>query len=95
MKQVLSEVAQYLLLEGEADDGRHAPVAGWMWWAANPNSVDTGGLVSSPGYSIWFQQPYDVMHLLSHESGKFGMRLASAMLASNQGAEKLDRGFGL
>ena len=33
------------MLEGEGNDLGHAPLAGWMWWAVNPNSVDTGGLV--------------------------------------------------
>ena len=44
--QGLADIAQYLLLEGEADDRSHAPVIGWLWWALNPNSVDVGGLVS-------------------------------------------------
>ena len=43
--QGLADIAQYLLLEGAAGDGAHAPVAGWLWWALNPNSVDVGGLV--------------------------------------------------
>ena len=43
--QGLADIAQYLLMEGEANDGAHAPVAGWLWWALNPNAVDVGGLV--------------------------------------------------
>ncbi len=45
--QGLADIAQYLLMEGAADDGAHAPVAGWLWWALNPNAVDVGGLVSA------------------------------------------------
>ena len=43
--QGLADIARYLLMEGEANDGAHAPVVGWLWWALNPNSVDVGGLV--------------------------------------------------
>ena len=45
LAQGLADIAQYLLLDGAMDDGAHAPVAGWLWWALNPNAVDVGGLV--------------------------------------------------
>jgi hypothetical protein len=40
--QTMEELAHYLM----TDDFWHAAVAGWMWWAWNPNSIDTGGIVS-------------------------------------------------
>ena len=55
-QQAMADIAQYLLLEGEADDGAHTPVAGWLWWALNPNSVDVGGLVCTTT-SSWFAWP--------------------------------------
>ena len=39
--QTMEDLAQYLV----TDDFWHAAVAGWMWWAWNPNSIDTGGIV--------------------------------------------------
>ena len=45
----MRDIAAYLAMKGDGDDGRHAPVAGWLWWAVNPNSVDTGGLVRAQG----------------------------------------------
>lgn len=41
--QTMEDLAQYLV----TDDFWHAAVAGWMWWAWNPNSIDTGGVVRS------------------------------------------------
>ena len=38
----MEDLAHYLM----TDDFWHAAVAGWMWWAWNPNSIDTGGIVS-------------------------------------------------
>jgi hypothetical protein len=43
--QGLVDMAGFLRADGGAADGRHQPVAGWLWWALNPNSNDTGGLV--------------------------------------------------
>ena len=43
--QGMADIAAYLKMEGAAADGKHHPVAGWLWWAVNPNSNDTGGLV--------------------------------------------------
>jgi hypothetical protein len=40
--QTMEELVDYLV----TDDYWHAAVAGWMWWAWNPNSIDTGGIVS-------------------------------------------------
>jgi hypothetical protein len=40
--QTMDDLAHYLM----TDDFWHAAVAGWMWWAWNPNSIDTGGIVS-------------------------------------------------
>ena len=40
--QTMEDLAHYLV----TDDFWHAAVAGWMWWAWNPNSIDTGGIVS-------------------------------------------------
>ena len=44
-RQGLNDMADFLKADGVSADGRHEPVAGWLWWALNPNSNDTGGLV--------------------------------------------------
>lgn len=41
LMQTMADLANYLVTE----DFWHAPVAGWLWWAWNPNSADTGGIV--------------------------------------------------
>ena len=50
--QGLDDIADFLTAAAAAADGRHAPVAGWLWWALNPNSNDTGGLVRGLATSI-------------------------------------------
>ncbi|EIE25050.1 glycoside hydrolase [Coccomyxa subellipsoidea C-169] len=52
---MLSDMAKYLNNQGEANDGRHNPIPHLFWWAWNPNSADTGGLVSDPNWDtvLW------------------------------------------
>ena len=39
--QTMEDLAAWMMEE----DFWHAPAAGWLWWAWNPNSHDTGGIV--------------------------------------------------
>jgi hypothetical protein len=34
-----------LLLQGAAQEYNAIPMGGWLWWAWNENSGDTGGIV--------------------------------------------------
>lgn len=47
---MMSDMAKYLNNQGDANDGRHNPIPHLFWWAWNANSIDTGGLVSSPNW---------------------------------------------
>ncbi len=39
--------AKYLNNTGDAADGKHEAVDNWFYWSYNPNSSDTGGIVST------------------------------------------------
>lgn len=47
---MMSDMAKYLNNQDDANDGRHNPIPHLFWWAWNPNSADTGGLVSDPNW---------------------------------------------
>ncbi len=36
--QPMLDTAKWMLNQGDADDGLHNPVSGWLWWAWNANS---------------------------------------------------------
>ena len=44
--QQMNALVNYMNNRGDARDGKHEAIDGWMWWAWNANSGDTGGLVS-------------------------------------------------
>eukprot|EP00879_Flechtneria_rotunda_P005895 GHRR01006201.1.p1 GENE.GHRR01006201.1~~GHRR01006201.1.p1 ORF type:complete len:485 (+),score=144.84 GHRR01006201.1:175-1629(+) len=44
-KQWLQDFADFLNAEGGAKAYNNVPVNGWLWWAYNENSGDTGGIV--------------------------------------------------
>ena len=44
--QQMNALIKYMNNNGDAKDGKHEAIDGWMWWAWNANSGDTGGLVS-------------------------------------------------
>ncbi|CAL8461992.1 g1523 [Coccomyxa elongata] len=52
---MMSDMAKYLNNQDDANDGRHNPIPHLFWWAWNPNSADTGGLVSDPNWDtvLW------------------------------------------
>ena len=69
---MLSDMAKYLNNQGEANDGRHNPIPHLFWWAWNPNSADTGGLVSDPNWdtvqfpiSLLYHLPANMRALMS------------------------------
>ena len=41
----MRDMAMYLKVVGDANDGAHARIPNLVWWSWNPNSGDTGGLV--------------------------------------------------
>jgi hypothetical protein len=48
--QQMNALIKYLNNVGDAKDGKHESIDGWIWWSWNANSGDTGGLVSpKPG----------------------------------------------
>lgn len=47
---MMADMAKYLNNQADANDGRHNPIPHLFWWAWNPNSADTGGLVSDPNW---------------------------------------------
>lgn len=44
--QQLNNLIKYINNVGDARDGKHEAIDGWMWWSWNANSGDTGGIVS-------------------------------------------------
>jgi hypothetical protein len=42
----MNALLKYMNNAGDARDGKHEAIDGWMWWAWNANSGDTGGIVS-------------------------------------------------
>lgn len=42
----MRDMAAYMRVDNEANDGLHAPIPHMVWWDWNPNSGDTGGLVN-------------------------------------------------
>ncbi|BDA41274.1 probable endoglucanase E1 [Coccomyxa sp. Obi] len=55
----MRDMAAYMQVDNEANDGMHAPIPHMVWWDWNPNSGDTGGLVND-GWSavIWNKIDY-------------------------------------
>jgi hypothetical protein len=45
-RQWLGDFAKYIFNRDDAADGNHEHIGGWMWWAYNANSGDTGGIVT-------------------------------------------------
>lgn len=57
--QTMSDLAAYLNNQGAAADGAHAPITSWFYWAWNPDSGDTGGVVDDSWTNVlWNKVQY-------------------------------------
>jgi hypothetical protein len=52
--QFLPDFKSYLLNTGSAADGRHNAIPNVIWWDWNDNSGDTGGLIDSSWWAVWY-----------------------------------------
>jgi hypothetical protein len=52
--QQLKDLATYMQAQEPTDQQQygHARASGWFWWAYNPTSKDTGGLVQDDHQSL-------------------------------------------
>ena len=48
----MNNLIKYMNNVGDARDGKHESIDGWMWWAWNANSGDTGGIVSRVAHFV-------------------------------------------
>lgn len=56
---MLEDLAMYFKNQGDAADGKHAPIDNWFYWSWNPNSGDTGGIVQDDWSTvIWKKVDY-------------------------------------
>ncbi|GBF93230.1 glycoside hydrolase [Raphidocelis subcapitata] len=65
--QWLNDFASFINSEGAAAAYNPVPVNGWMWWAYNENSGDTGGIVKN----YWQDLHWDKLNFMI---GRMGLR---------------------
>ena len=63
-KQWLKDFADFINARGDARDYNDVPVNGWLWWAWNENSGDTGGIVHNMWQDFsWEKINFHIEHL--------------------------------